>query len=60
MLLLQDKEAGKSMAIVFFESEDDYRFDAACERVYTKGGFGRYASGSRPRRLTLHQGALVS
>jgi hypothetical protein len=25
MFLLQDKEAGKSMAIVFFESEDDYR-----------------------------------
>jgi GH25 family lysozyme M1 (1,4-beta-N-acetylmuramidase) len=23
------------------------RFDAACERVYAKGGFGRYASGSR-------------
>ena len=25
----------------------DGRFDAACERVYAKGGFGRYASGSR-------------
>ncbi len=23
------------------------RFDAACEKVYVKGGFGRYASGSR-------------
>jgi GH25 family lysozyme M1 (1,4-beta-N-acetylmuramidase) len=23
------------------------RFDAACEKVYAKGGFGRYASGSR-------------
>jgi GH25 family lysozyme M1 (1,4-beta-N-acetylmuramidase) len=23
------------------------RFDAACEKVYSKGGFGRYASGSR-------------
>ena len=25
----------------------DGRFDAACDRVYAKGGFGRYASGSR-------------
>jgi uncharacterized protein YcbK (DUF882 family) len=23
------------------------RFDVACEKVYAKGGFGRYASGSR-------------
>ncbi len=23
------------------------RFDAACEKVYARGGFGRYASGSR-------------
>jgi GH25 family lysozyme M1 (1,4-beta-N-acetylmuramidase) len=29
------------------ESFGASRFDAACEKVYAKGGFGRYASGSR-------------
>jgi GH25 family lysozyme M1 (1,4-beta-N-acetylmuramidase) len=29
------------------ESFGSARFDAACEKVYARGGFGRYASGSR-------------